>query len=358
MDASIETKAIPTELSEPQLKGQLWPIRPRPFPDELLSSWLVRLAHGHGLKVQTFCNLTFGSQLQVWNRDIDRLAPPWLLRELLYRTGTPWATIVRTTLRAYENLLYRKFRSAGALQWILGLKMYHRKRAGFGLQFCPLCLRRDRVPYYRKSWRVALITVCPIHRTTLLDRCPECRASIAAHRVDMRDRTLGERALSYCHACGFDLSESQTVRPDYYDGPAAEVLTSACSVCSDESSPAGTDWNLERLSVLHHLCQILTSRYQHVRMRQFILNKLSATDVPLTPGRISIEMRSALERQHLLQLAAWLFVDIRSRLTESWYAGAVRQNLLLKDFDDAPVWYRDIVEALPNWRARKIRQSP
>lgn len=355
MDSAIEKKAISAALSDPQLKGQLWPIRPRPLPDELLSSWLVRLAHGHGLKVQTFCNLTFGSELQVWNRDIDRLAPPWLLRELVCRTGTPWAIIVRTTLRAYENLLYRKFRSAGSLQWILGLKMYHRKRTGFGLQFCPLCLRLDRVPYYRRSWRVALTTACPIHKTMLHDRCPECHASVAVHRVDMRDRTLGERALSYCHSCGFDLSESQTVQPDYYDSDTADVLRAACSACGYESSPSCSDWNLQRLSVLHHLCQILTSRYQHVRLRQFILSKLSAIDVPLTPGRVSIEMRSVHERHHLVQLAAWLLVDIRSRLTESWYAGAVRQNLFLKDFDDSPDWYREIIDALPNWRTRQVR---
>ena len=166
---------------------------------------------------------------------------------------------------------------------------------------------------------------------------------------------MGERALSYCHACGFDLSESQTVQPHYYDDEAADILTAASSVCGHESPPACTDWNLERLSVLHHLCQILTSRYQHVRLRQFILSKLLATDVPLTPGRVSIEMRSVHERHHLIQLAAWLFVDIRSRLTDSWYAGAVRQNLLLKDLDYAPDWYRDIVETLPNWRARQIR---
>jgi len=29
------------------LTAPLWPIRYKPLPDELLSSWLVRLAHGH-----------------------------------------------------------------------------------------------------------------------------------------------------------------------------------------------------------------------------------------------------------------------------------------------------------------------
>lgn len=50
--------------------------------DELLSWWRVRLAHGHGLKVQIFYNLIFGNRHQVWSRDIDRLAPDWLVSEL------------------------------------------------------------------------------------------------------------------------------------------------------------------------------------------------------------------------------------------------------------------------------------
>lgn len=72
------------------LTESLWPIRYKPLPDELLSSWLVRLAHGHGLKVQTFCNLIFGNKLQVWNRDIDRLAPEWLIAELSSKTGASY----------------------------------------------------------------------------------------------------------------------------------------------------------------------------------------------------------------------------------------------------------------------------
>lgn len=106
----------------------LWPIRYKPLPDELLSCWLVRLAHGHGLKVQTFCNLIFGNQRQVWNRDIDRLAPTWLVDELILRTGISPELAWGTTLRAYEGVLYPKFRLAGTLQWILTLKLYHRTR--------------------------------------------------------------------------------------------------------------------------------------------------------------------------------------------------------------------------------------
>ncbi|WP_404990870.1 TniQ family protein [Duganella sp. 3397] len=154
-----------------RLSSTIWPIHYKPLPDELLSCWLVRLAHGHGMKAQTFCNVIFGSQRQIWNRDIDRLAPKWLMDELTNRTGTPPEIVFKTTLRAYEGTLYRRFRSAGPLHCILVLQMYHRKRNGYGLQFCPQCLGSDSIPYFRKQWRIALNTVCTTHRKMLLDRC-------------------------------------------------------------------------------------------------------------------------------------------------------------------------------------------
>jgi len=165
------------------LTSPLWPIRYRPLPDELLSSWLVRLAHGHGLKVQTLCNLIFGDQRQVWNRDIDRLAPMWLITELCRQTDTPFDVAWATTLRTYEGWLYPKYRSSGMLHWILMLNMYHRKRQGYGMQFCPHCLASDPVPYLRKSWRVAFNTVCAQHGNLLADRCPACGASQGGCRL-------------------------------------------------------------------------------------------------------------------------------------------------------------------------------
>jgi hypothetical protein len=356
MGSSFTAETAPNKLSSSEFaqSRSLWPVRPRPLPDELLSSWLVRLAHSHGLKVQTFCHLIFGRTLQVWNRDIDRLAPSWLLHELQHRTGASSADVSKTTLRTYENHLYRKFRSAGVLPWILNLQMYHRKRAGFGLQFCPRCLRNDRVPYFRKSWRVALNTVCPVHGNLLLDRCPSCGASIALHRADMNGRAIDEQLLRCCHACGFELSNSDIEQPEFYDQHCAALLAAACTAVQSEDRQIG-QWDLGSLDTLRHLCHILTSRYIHVQLRPFILRELSVPDISLTAGRLPIEMRSIRERHHLIQVAAWLFVDIRARITQAWYEGAVRQNILLKDFDYAPGWYRSIVEDLPNWRARLLR---
>ena len=336
------------------ITSPLWPIHYKPLPDELFSCWLVRLAHGHGLKVQTFCNLIFGNRLQVWNRDIDRLAPTWLLNELSYRTGTSPEATFNTTLRAYEGLLYRKFRLSGALQWILALKMYHRKREGHGLQFCPVCLADDAIPYFRRRWRVAFNTVCTRHGTMLLDRCPKCGVAIALHRLDMvRPDALEIGAMSHCHACGFDLRDAPKIEPISYDSQASALLLEAGCALDADSIPE-SEWNLGRYAVMHQLCRVMTTRYKHVSLRDFVLDQVGFPDIPLTDGHISFEMRPIEERHHLIQLTAWLLVDLESRLTTAWRARAVRYNVLLKDLALPPGWYSEIIERLANWRDRLV----
>lgn len=330
----------------------LWPIHYKPLPDELLSCWLVRLAHGHGLKVQTFCNLIFGNRHQVWNRDIDRLAPAWLIDELCYRTGATHEAAMNTTLHAYEGFLYPKVKISGVMQWILSLKMYHRKRAGYGLQFCPACLANDTIPYFRKAWRVALNTVCGHHGTMMLDRCPECRSAIAVHRIDMG--ALGDietTPLSFCHACGFDLRAAPTNPPAYYDAQGSAVLMSAIQAI-DHSAAARIGWDLGRYSVMRHLCHLLTARYKHLHLRQFVLDNIGVAEIPLPLGHISFEMRPIEERHHILQLATWLLVDLESRLKAAWRAGAVRYSMLTKDFVESPEWYDRIASEFSDWRDR------
>lgn len=352
MGPSVKTQTAQTPLRSGRWPAaQLWPIRYKPLPDELLSCWLVRLAHGHGLKVQTFCNAIFGEHLQVWNRDIDRLAPPWLLAELSIRTGTPYPVVANTTLRVYEGTLYRKFRSAGTLHWILVLQMYHRKRMGFGLQFCPACLAEDAIPYFRKRWRIALNTVCTRHKTMLLDRCPSCGEAIAVHRLDFNQPNMMDEApVSFCHQCDFDLSTAPAVEPISYDSLASSVMADAAEDVA--AGPTG-NWSNDRYSVLHQLCRLMTARYPHVALRAFVLQQIGAHDISLSQGHISFEMRPLAERHHLLQLTAWLMVDLEPRLRAAWSSGAVRFSALTKDFPDNPNWYGQIVAKFQNWREKQ-----
>ena len=333
------------------LTSSLWPIRNKPHPDELLSSWLVRLARGHGLRVQTFCNLIFGNQLQVWNRDIDRLGPSWIVDVLSERTGTPIKVARGTTLRSYDGWLYPYFRTSGPLQWITTLQMFHRTRQGFGMQYCPLCLYEDEDPFFRKAWRVAFITTCPKHHCMLRDRCRECGAGVAFHRGDMGHFDGQHRdSIADCYACGASLASESVDAIETYDPKVLDWLSDlSLSVMSggSKSQKVGSKDVMRQMSVL------LTSRFLKLRLHTYVCNMIDAPEMTLARGRISIETRTLVERHHLMQLIAWLMMDLQPRLRDAWLAKAVRYSHMLKDFERAPPYYHKIVEGFSNWRQRR-----
>lgn len=322
------------------LSGELWPAHPKPLPDELLSSWLMRTAHANGLRLQTFCNLIFGGRRQVWNRDIDRLGPTWLVSTMAACTGTPWPIAYETTLRTFEGVLFRRFRTSGALQWIQTLQVYHRKRQGFGLQYCPTCLREDAEPYYRRIWRVSFNTVCPQHRCMLLDRCPECDAGLAFHRTDIgQDQSHDSpRLMLACHRCGVALSNSA---PRVLHGYDATTLHAHIQLC--EALQSGGNLDLGTLEVIHHFSGLMQSSTDRLQLQAFAAQRLGASSYPRSPARTSIESRPLDERHHFMQLTAWLMEDLEARLGHARDAKALQYLHLQRDFADAPEWYRQIV---------------
>ena len=333
------------------LTSPLWPIHFKPLPDELLSSWLVRLAHSHGLKVQTFCNLIFGNRLQVWNRDIDRLAPEWLITELSDRTGTNIEQVMGATLQSYQEVVYHRHRASGTLSWIQSLKLHHRKFEGFGLQFCPKCLAADEEPYFRKSWRVAFNTICATHNCMLHDRCPDCGYGVAFHRNDMRHtQYMTILSLKECHQCGFDLSRSQAIRPKYESKGISRFLSNLSQKLLDESLGQS---EIDNLLVMHHFAKLIFTRNSTVKLYSHLCDDVGIDEVTLNTED-DIEGADIKTRHHVLQVVAYLMFDLESRLRHAVTGKAVRYNHLKKDFNDMPTWYEMLIEGFSDWRLRGV----
>lgn len=337
-------------MTEPAHAGlALWPVRYKPKEDELLSSWLVRLSHGMGLKVQTLCNLEFGNQRQVWNRDIDRLGPNWLIERLSEHTGTSLSAARQTTLRTYDGILYRHFKTSGILPWVLRLKMYHRTWRGHGLMYCPRCLAEGEIRYYRKAWRIAMNTVCLRHQCELLDRCPACQAGVGFTRTDLGRPGIEDFLdLNLCHACRFDLCKAEASVPTCLDEGAATWLTQLWGDFAAGDLRAGT---VERIELLHVVSTLLTRHRKAMHLADHVCDQLGLDRLSPDPGRMPLESRSVGERHQLLQMAAWLLLDLPGRLTQALQEHAVRFNHLTRDFHFLPDDYRHLALSLPhrNW---------
>jgi TniQ len=217
----------------------LWPIHPQLQPDELLSSWMIRLAHGNGYKVHSFYARFFGRHRQIWNRDIDHHTPEWLSQGLAQWSGVTASRIDAATLRIFTPNVISHLNEAGATQWLMPLGIFHRTRRLHGLQFCPVCLQTDPIPYLRTWWRVAFITVCTKHQVLLQDACGRCGGIFIPHRTDVGIRSgVPLRALFHvCSHCGH--SVEARIRPASANECAFQQVLMSAAVLGWIRSPAG-----------------------------------------------------------------------------------------------------------------------
>jgi hypothetical protein len=175
----------PTKTLRNERGSKRWIIRPRPFPDELLSSWMTRLAHAHGVSLRCFVNETWPGQ-RVLAASLDMSPPDGILWELAHRADLPIENIHRLLVSELVNPRYRghseEFRQLNRLPRLL------RSVLPTGTQVCPECLASDPSPYLRRSWRLSTVTACPRHKRLLTVLCRTCRPDfirpISAKSVD------------------------------------------------------------------------------------------------------------------------------------------------------------------------------
>jgi len=181
------------------------PFQLAPYTDELLSAFLVRSAHAHGINAHRFCRVYLPPAITVWTRDIDCTARLELLQEVSnawgFDIGRAYEMILQTPPPISVNASVAE-REACFSQWVNAVGVYHRSRTRFGLQYCPQCLS-DR-PTYVRAWRYSFVTVCPVHYCALLDRCRSCGSPVVPHRSFL---------LTRCHHCGAFLSGSRARLP-------------------------------------------------------------------------------------------------------------------------------------------------
>lgn len=179
----------------------VFPCRPRPYFDESLSSYLLRLAEANGFA--TFWHL------------VQDLFPTWPQTSQLPRLRweypvDEWGAIpLRTQLSLNELTsltvapLVEKFRPLPVLSRLVNRNTGHflKTIVNTTLQVCPLCLKAQS--YWRLAWRLTATRICLHHHCFLQTHCHHCCQPLTV--VTSRQRLL------YCTACGADLRDLPVV---------------------------------------------------------------------------------------------------------------------------------------------------
>jgi hypothetical protein len=167
--------------------GNRWPVSVNPFPDELLSSWLHRLAVANGIAPRSFAGV-LGLGEGMWSPRLDLRLPRHVAALLCHQTGI-----------AIEDLSAMTMGGGAMASLLLPLRdRAHRNRSTW-MQYCPQCLAADDAPYFRRQWRLASRVSCFAHNCGLRDRCSACHAGVAAFDQG------GLVPQHFCTRCGFDL---------------------------------------------------------------------------------------------------------------------------------------------------------
>ncbi len=333
---------------EPVTEVKLLPARMNPQPDELLSSWLVRLAMAHGMKLHPFCVEIFGRNVAIWNRDIDKSADRSVITAVAARTNTSFERVFGTTLADYAGKINETHNSQGNSAWIMPLRIYHRLRRRNGLQFCPYCLREDVEPYYRREWRLSLITVCEKHNIVLLDRCPGCFDPAVFHRQEMGNRNQPVAySMKSCPSCDTDWSSNKSLAAcaaaDEQSAKFQKSLKEAATTCRAKVPNFGIVHSILFFKGLKQILRILSVCNRSVDFRSEIIRQ-SGIEIEVNVKERNFDLLPVERRHRVLQAANWLierwskeFVEI-AKTMKTWSSVLMPQN------GDVPFWYRSVVE--------------
>lgn len=322
------------------------PIHPKPYDGEILSSWMLRLAHANSIKAHTLYSSYFGHDKQIWNRDIDVFAPEWLLHGLMELSGATYEEVYTTTLKKYEGYVYENVSVKTNTHLLLSQGIYHRLRKLHGIQYCPSCLGEDRIPYFRSVWRLAFYTICPIHNCALRDSCPKCDAPIIIFRGDIGYKNEVTRHSSkFCHKCLTDLTKVKLFMWKAIDQEVVEamkVLLDAPNKGFISSPLPVVHYSPIFFIVFRKILVLFISSRSNIRAK---FNLMDITkDLNLDWGlsgfsgasKVAFESHRHSERHMLVQIALWFLCDWPYRIryyTDFW---EVIPSLIMQDMKYKP----------------------
>ncbi|KGR89285.1 hypothetical protein CD30_17420 [Ureibacillus massiliensis 4400831 = CIP 108448 = CCUG 49529] len=178
------------------METQFLTIRVRPYKDELLSSFLKRLAYANGFDVLKFCSsFSISNSHYLQKSDLDlvdfyplnvldirkvaelnNLDKMDLLNKTFFKVIKKFTTENFSRVRNFTDLIRKK------------------------LNYCPDCLKENN--YYRVLWKVEDVNGCLKHNRLLLDKCQNCYKDIFYKEVDY---------IGLCPHCNFALKNSKII---------------------------------------------------------------------------------------------------------------------------------------------------
>lgn len=172
----------------------------KPYENELLSSWLFRIAKRNYTNVSSLLHYHFKNK-NMSIKDIDLYK--FNKKEIQLIKEIYSVSVKKHQLFKYNSYLEEVITNTSRHVWIStsNRNPYYKKFCG--IRFCPLCLKEKE--YFHDTWRIMLFNICEKHNCFLLNSCEKCHSKIiyANNSYDI--------PMYRCHNCFFDIRKSKLV---------------------------------------------------------------------------------------------------------------------------------------------------
>lgn len=338
---------------ENSLGKAIWPVPLALSPDELLSTWIVRLALANGCEPLVLTGFLWPGW-RPWTIDLDRASDFSYLEPLSRYSGIRIGSLVAASLRAVARATTgtsKKPNTTGP--WILSLGTRNRKRLG-GLQYCSYCFNGDATPFYRLQWRLAWHTCCPNHQVILNDRCFWCRAAIEPHRLTTRHSNT-----AYCARCGDNHGDSLHLRAV----SSAMIFQSLADavVCSGVGRYGSVLMTAcEWFIVVRYFLMLLrcATRHPNSNLTKCLVSIHSQVGtLKSTMSGLPFELLPPFERAQMLCCVYGLIQAGPKELKTAMINWGLTSATMMQDWPSVPYPINELVNALPSRRRTRKRSG-
>ena len=357
--------------SVPQLHHKcLWPVHPKPFADETLTSWLIRFAATMGIPFQDLCKAAWAGR-KVQQTNLTRCPSDIIVNSLKAVTGHSLEEIRSTTLASLNGVMFQG-PIEGRTQWILPASEGKRKVGN--QQFCPECLSEDMKPHFRMSWQLAFVTGCPRHGSRpLLDVCPFCSRPLdPANNHAKKDRNGPDLPITECRYCKSDFREAVGMDSDIIELlPAkADALGQALQEKLREAIREGWMFmgggnaihSCLAFDGIHQIMKILVAKRSAASLLKVIGERMRLEGDRLVQilgaNGNCLEALGVRQRRVLMAVTAWLLEEWPHRFVSVCKEAKVWSNQIKQDRRDrTPFWLDKVIDEHLKIQHAKWRDS-
>ncbi len=320
------------------------------LPDELLSSWLVRLALARGCDPLVLTSHLWPHR-RVWTTDLDRgtIGSPGSSSGL---SNDDFAALTLATIA--PKVASVTTAGTPVWPWILAAGCRNRIRYG-GLQFCPACLASDTRPYYRRRWRLAWHTGCPAHDRALIDHCPACGTVLEPHRLTLKDAHI-----ALCAHCKADLRDQPhgpwSSHAARFQKIADHAVERGTANYGDIAIPA-TEWFRLARVIVRMLRAAGRPGHQSIA-RLFAGLGLDVSTIRSPATGLPLELLPTSDRSALLAFASQILALRPGALADAAVSTGLTRSALMAVGGDLPQCLNQLVSVLPLGESLRQRKLP